>query len=185
MKCAIHSSIDTDISCSKCASALCNECNVGGAEPDAICSRCLAMAAVSDFGEDQLSREQQLEEWQQAKQNQVSTKRVIQISIVVAALLIVPFQLISLSSSEPIPLTTNMNDPEELTEECILNLLEISDLLQQGLLPETDFKCPASPDPYIITYQGDNIIVEDPHPELHGYSRMSVSKNNPFPEIVE
>jgi len=185
MKCAVHSSIDTDTRCVKCASALCDECNVGSGKLDAICSRCLAMAAVSDFDIDEQHREQQFEEKQQAKQNQVSTKRVSQFAIILIAFLIVPLQLLSLSSSEPIPLTTNMNDPEELTEECILNLLEISDLLQQGLLPEIDFKCPASPDPYVITYQGENIIVDDPHPELHGFSRMSVSKDNPFPEIVD
>ena len=143
------------------------------------------MDAVSQFDEDEIHREQQFEEKQQAKQDRVSTKRILQIAIVVTAVLVVPFQLANRSRDTIIPLTTNINDPEELAEECILNLLEISDLLQQDLLPEADFKCPASPDPYIITYRGDDIIFEDPHPELHGYSRMSVSKNNPFPEIVE
>ncbi|MBL4573904.1 MAG: hypothetical protein JKY86_12645 [Gammaproteobacteria bacterium] len=185
MKCAIHPSVETEVACSQCNTPLCEDCNVGSSEANAICSRCSALTAATDFEADQLSREKVLEEKLKAKEKKSSSSRHAQIALIIVALIIVPIQLLSLSSNTIPEPAINRNDPIEVTEECILNLLIIADLLQEGEVPATDFTCPASNDPYIITYTDNDVIVEDPHPELHGYSQMSVSKNNPFPEIIE
>jgi hypothetical protein len=185
MKCSVHASVETETVCSKCDTPLCDDCNVAATDKAAICTRCVALGAISDFDDQELLQEQQLAAHREAKEKQLSTTRKLQIGVVVLALFLVPLQIILLSGSEtPIPIV-NINDSEEVTEECIRNLLVISDLLQEDLLPPDDLRCPASPVPYRVIYDGDNVIVEDPHPELHGYSRMSVSKYNPFPVIIE
>ena len=39
-------------------------------------------------------------------------------------------------------------------------------------------------EPQIVTRVGDDIIVSHPSPELLGYSRIVVTKNNPVPVLV-
>lgn len=51
MKCLTHPAVDAITNCSVCNSPLCDECDVSVDGSNAICSRCIALAAVSDFGE--------------------------------------------------------------------------------------------------------------------------------------
>lgn len=184
MKCKAHPTKNAIANCTVCKSPLCEECNVSNIAGNAMCSQCIALAAVSDFEMAEADREKQFQEHEEAKKEKGKRVVVIQFIVIVLALIIIPIQLIS-SLQEPELVPLDLSDPDEITDQCILNLFIISDMLQLGELPGVDFKCPASDDPYIVIQNADDIIVRDPHPELHGFTEMSVSRNNPFPEIVD
>lgn len=183
MKCQTHPTEIAVANCSVCNSPLCEECDVSTETDNAICSRCIALAAVSDFVEAEADREKLFQEHEEAKKEKGKRVVIVQYAIIVLALIILPIQLLTtLQVPEPVPL--DLSDPDEVTDQCILNLFIISDMLQLGELPDNDFKCPASDDAYIVIQTAEDIIVRDPHPELHGFTAMSVSRNNPFPQIV-
>lgn len=114
----------------------------------------------------------------------ITRSRLIQFAVIAIAVVIIPLQLFrNFNTSEPGVLV--FSDPDEITDECIYNLFLIGEMLQQDELPEDDFKCPASDDPYIILKTEDDIIVNDPNPQLHGFQSMSVSKHDPYPKLVD
>ena len=184
MKCQTHPTEIAIANCSVCNAPLCKECDVSAEADNAICSRCIALAAISDFGEAEADREKQLQENEEAKKEKGKRVVIAQYAIIFIALIIMPIQLLT-TWQVPDPVPLDLSDPDEVTDQCILNLFIISDMLQLGEIPDSDFKCPASDDPYIVIQTAEDIIVRDPHPELHGFTAMSVSRNNPFPEIVD
>jgi len=184
MKCSTLPNVEATSNCSHCGSALCVECDANEAGDVSICIRCVALAAVSDFGVKEQEREKRVKDQESVKEGKGKQTVKIQYAILALAVIVVPLQLFSMVAGPELS-PIDLNDPEEVTDECILNLFVISDMLQLGELPANDFKCPATNDPYIVIQTADDIIVRDPHPELHGFVEMSVSQNNPFPELVE
>lgn len=187
MKCKTHPAVDAVCNCADCDDPLCSQCNVSTEDTEPRCSRCAALAALSEFDEDEESRAQKELEKEQEKAEKNKPGRFLQYAVIVAAMVIVPYQFSGyfIQSDNLNADDLVLTDPDEITDECIYNLFLISEMLLAGQTPGDDIKCPASDDPYIVTVTNDDIIVRDPHPELHGYIEMSVSRNNPEPIILE
>ena len=114
MKCQTHPTEIAIANCSVCNAPLCEECDVSAAADDAICSRCIALTAVSDFGEAEVDREKQFQEHQEAKKEKGKRVVIVQYAIIVLALIILPIQLLTtLQMPEPVPL--DLSDPDEVT----------------------------------------------------------------------
>ena len=105
---------------------------------------------------------------------------VLLISLIIVAIQM-PKLLASFEEAQPVRQGTYSTDSE--TDQCITNLWQISKRLQEGKPVGTDIVCPASKKPYIVEGTGKTLTVRCPNPELHGFSLIRVSRNNPIPEV--
>ncbi len=105
-------------------------------------------------------------------------------AIIIGALIFIPVRYFTLYE-QPDPAPVDLNDPYEVTEEAILNLWLISDMLAEGTMPPVDFICPGGSEAYEVQFIDGDIVVSDPHPEVHGFVSMTVSKNKPVPELID
>lgn len=180
MKCSTHQTVDAIANCSKCNTPLCGECIVSKEGDAPMCVRCIALSAVADFGTAEAAKSERRKQVEVDKETRGGSRIKIQVAIIAIALIIVPIQFYNLFKG-PGPYVIDETDQYEVTDFCILNLWEISDQLQQGILPGKEFRCPIHGQEYIVTHTGENIIVSDPNPELHDYVEFSVSKDDPIP----
>jgi hypothetical protein len=70
-------------------------------------------------------------------------------------------------------------------DRCIGNLWRISKILQDTGSPDNPFTCPESGKPYVINNTVTDTVVECPSPELHNVKSVRISRNTPFPEVIQ
>jgi hypothetical protein len=73
----------------------------------------------------------------------------------------------------------------ENTDKCVRNLWRIARLLQEGKQPGPDLVCPETGRAYVVTTGEDDTVVNCPNPEVHGLTKMSVSRKHSVPRIVK
>ena len=70
-------------------------------------------------------------------------------------------------------------------QACLTVFRQIGVFLEQDRPPPDDLRCDASGVPNIVTREAGDVIVEYPHPDFYGLSRIFVSKLNAEPTLVE
>ena len=180
MKCEYHRDVNAVTNCSACNTPLCGECIASKEGAALLCRRCTALGAVADLGKAQAAKVEQQKQQEADKEKRGGRWVKVQIAIIAIALIIIPIQIYKLFKG-PEPHVIDKTDTEEVTDVCILNLWKISDQLQRGILPGEEFRCPFNGQTYIVTHTEDDIVASDPNPELHGYTEIKVSKNEPVP----
>ncbi len=70
-------------------------------------------------------------------------------------------------------------------ENCMLVFWEIAEMLQNNRVPPPSMQCTEAGAPMLVTQLDNDVIVRHPRPDLHGFSEIVVSRNNPIPEIIE
>ena len=188
MKCNKHTSIEATAHCLVCNIPLCDDCIVNNDKSIPQCANCASFKTMADGGKAQdiqteKRRDQESKEKEISARGKEKKKLGLELSIIVVGLAFIAFQYASFYKPQdysPIDKT----DVVGITDYCLFNLLEISDLLLKGLLPGDEYRCPLTNTPYLVTHEHDDIIVSEPNPEYHGFSTMSVSKNNPEPLLI-
>jgi len=115
-----------------------------------------------------------------------SRKKVVaQWIVLLVCFAIIAFQMPKLFAAfkEDQPIRQGTYETNAQTDQCINNLWHISKLLQDGRLPGNDIVCPASGKPYVIVKAGEDTVARCPNPGLHGFSKISVSRRSPCPEV--
>jgi hypothetical protein len=69
-------------------------------------------------------------------------------------------------------------------ESCVQKFWKIAEVLQNNGPLNDSYNCAGTNLPNVITRVGNDIIVNHPQPQLLGYSKIVVSKNNPVPELI-
>lgn len=107
---------------------------------------------------------------------------ILFISIIVIAIQI-PKLISVFEEKRPVRRGTYSTDAR--TDQCIRNLWRISKLMQEGKLFTKELVCPVSKEPYVIIITATDTVVECPNPEIHGCSKIQVSKKNSIPEVIK
>jgi hypothetical protein len=148
----------------------------------------LALQAVEDFKKEELARHQKKTFQGRKKDKKIKNRIVFQWLVLIACLCIIAYQIpvfFSINSSGEKPLRNGAYDTDDLTDQCIKNLWQISRLIQEGEMPNTSLVCPASNKPYDVIRTDGDIIVRSPNPELYGFKDIQVSKKKPIPELIK
>lgn len=188
MKCNRHTSIEATTYCLVCNTPLCDECIANNNKSAPQCADCISFSTMAESGkrrdiQAEKHREHKSEEKEISVREKEKKRLRLELSIIVIGLTFIAFQYASFNrihNYSPIDKT----DVVGITDYCMLNLLEISSLLQKGLLPDDDYRCPLTNMPYLVTHEDGDIIVSEPNPEYYGFTAMSVSRNNPEPLLI-
>jgi len=158
--------------------------NQGGS----MCSRCIALGALSDFSEQENDQIRETEDLQTEKEERSAKWQKTQIAIIVIAILFVSYQFYSafnpsrgLSDAE----IRAIDSAEDNENECVLILWEIGERLQSNQLPTDSMRCQGMSTPFIVSRSAGDILVSHPNPTTFGYRTMSVSKSDAEPLLVE
>lgn len=144
--------------------------------------------ALEDFKKENITREEERDAREVAKEKKKTYKILFQWMLIVISLIIIVIQipdLISVVNREAKPIRNGTYATDALTDQCITNLWKISGLLQKGYLPGDEILCPASQQPYLVTETADDVIVKSPNSKLYGFSEMRVSRMKPVPELIK
>lgn len=173
MKCATHPAVEAVATCSGCGSNLCDECDVSEKNSQALCVRCIAIQAVSDFTSQEKQQTEKLAKHSVRLDKKVKRGGVVKLAIVAIGLFVVPTQLMLRSDSAGYIESLELSD--QAIHRCLNHFWEMSSLLKNGEVPAADLRCPVTNQPYLIEEQDGHIVIRDPNPELHGYSDMWIS----------
>ena len=191
MNCFYHPDKRAETQCSGCGKNLCEQCSVAQKNGSALCSRCIALGAAEDASRGIESRIAEKERQAELKAARKYKRRrsvlLAQYLLIIIGLIVMAIQaprIIALFEKEK-PLRHGTYDTDSLTDQCIMDLWEISKLLQEGRLPGDDVLCPASERPYEIIKSDSDVIVRSPNPELYGFREIRVSKLKPVPELIK
>lgn len=109
--------------------------------------------------------------------------KFLQWTVIGTSIIFIAAQVINNSATEPPPdllRSKTLDSQEDLSERCMVMMEEIQLLLVEGDIDAIQYyRCPLHDQPYVITYDGDTIVVSDPDPALHGFRTVSVSNKNP------
>jgi len=186
MNCVYHPDIAATANCSVCGKALCSECAGADGENGSICSRCVAVKAAQDMGTE---IDQRKEDQKQREERQKRKKRLrilVQWLIAGACVAVIISQapeFIAMLNKEEKPIRIGTYQTDARTDQCLTNLWQISNLLQQKKLPGNEIRCPAGDKPYQVVQEKSNTTVHCPTPGQHGFGDIQVSSTNPVPRI--
>lgn len=189
--CPYHPRSVAEFHCSECNIAMCGLCNVSKAGEPPLCRQCEAHLEESDSKSHESSLEDKQEKLRRAEEEYVQKiqkpqrqKVVLQVGVIVLAVFISTFQFYRLETSNQ-DYAIDLSDEFEIADECIQILFDVGDLLEQEALLDERLSCPGSNETLRITRSQDNVVVTVPNPERYGFSEMSVSLNNPIPDLVD
>jgi len=185
MRCTNHPSIETDFWCKACKQPICEQCDLAQDPKIHQCAKCVASSAVEDFDRESESLAENLAAIEEKSEQQQARATRIKWSIVLAAVIIVPWRLSSYFEIDPSVISALPIYEKDLVDECIYTLLEVSDLLQAGLRPPLDMRCAGSNLSLLVQESASNTIVSVQDPQNFGFSTMSVSQNDPIPRLVD
>jgi len=189
MKCKAHPTIEAIAHCLVCDSPVCKGCIANGNESAPQCARCVSFNSMAETENAQIIQTEQLKQQEAEEKERISREKEkkqlrLKLGVIVFGLIIIVIQFILVN--KPVSfIPPDKTDDVEMTDYCLLNLLEISALLKQEQFSVEDFRCPHTNTLYRVTHKDGDIVVSDPNPEFHGYLEMSVSKNNPEPTLIE
>jgi len=188
MKCNKHTNVEATAYCLVCNTPLCDECIANNNKDTPQCVNCTSFNAMADSGEIQdiqseKDRKQKIEDEETSDKKKGKKKLGLKLSIITVCLVFIAFQFASFYKT-PDYSPIDKTDVVGITDYCMFNLLEISNLLQKGILPGEEYRCPLTNTPYLVTQEHGDIVVSDPNSEYHGFTEMSVSKNNPEPLLI-
>lgn len=185
MRCVNHPASETDFWCRYCRQPVCEKCDLSQDRNLHTCSKCLARSAVSDFGLEELAREEALQVLQDKSEQSKSRTEKSKYAIVILAAIVVPWRLIAYFGANQDSLLSELTEGKDIVNECIYRLLEASDKIQSGERPGSGATCASSDMPLLVVQAGDELTVEVQDPQTYGYSVMRVSRANPIPLLIE
>jgi hypothetical protein len=183
MKCATHHTKEAITTCSQCRTPLCDICIHTKTESTAMCSRCSALSAVSDFVSHEKVREETYVKQEEKSVKKTKRKTKIQYVIIAIALVIVTVQISKLTGTSSY--IKDLEPSEQFVHLCLDNFWKFSKILKEGEALGEDVFCPLSNQPYIIENNNGNIVIRDPAPESHGFAEMWISSDWPEPVLRE
>ena len=200
MKCQNHPNAAAIENCARCEQPLCGMCANFTAE-DVLCEPCVeirenekAVAAQTQKLDqpDPATVAQTYDEalLEAAKKQPKSSGPLLNILIIAACGVILAVRLLffstpdsntaALSSANGLQLQTMTS-----LAQCMVLFRQIGANLVNGGMPSPNINCSGTDETLIIRETADNVIVQYPTPETFGYSEISVSRNNPNPQIIE
>ena len=165
-----------EMRCKGCGRLLSGE---GEPAEEAYCSQCLIERAEKYIGEAPVEKRtfrpfRETMPW-----------KIAMVLILLIGLGFLAYQVPRLMTAfkEPKPIRTGSDQTDELTDQCIQKLWQISHLMQQGRSSDVSgLLCPASKKPYVLV-AGAEWEARCPNPAVHGFRDLLVRKTNPVPEL--
>jgi len=189
--CPYHPRSIAEFHCSECNTAMCALCNVAKVGESPLCRQCETFLEENASKKQESSLEYRQEKLREAENEYIQKiekhgkqKSLMQMVVIVLAVFIAPFQFYR-SDSNTQNYSINLLDEFEIADECIQILFDVADLLEQDASLDEALSCPGSNETLRINRTQDNVEVTVLNPERYGFSKMSVSLNQPIPELID
>lgn len=195
MKCKNHPGVIAIENCSNCNTPMCGVCS-NFTDSGVLCDRCIDVAHIADFVSAQGKQADEVKilttdrkttgdkAKKLTRQESIERREKMYMAILVLSFLFISFRVYTSIGATSI-LTQQQIQAEEVAINqlnlCVMVFWEIAAQLQNNQEPEQSLACAESDELNIISRDNDDIIVTHPHPELLGYSEISVRKSNPVP----
>lgn len=138
--------------------------------------------AIAEFAKDEAERDRKKQEKKPKKD-----RRPIYYGIIAVCIVIIAFQIpkiVSLSKEAPKPNRLGAAQTDEQTDACINNLWSILQSLQLKETDISEYSCPLTKKPYILTKNKDGYTVECPNALRHGFTHVRITTSKPIPELI-
>ena len=190
MKCSSHPNIEAVASCASCDVPLCENCANEDGNSGYLCSRCVAVSAVAEFGEDSDHLQQQTE-LREAEGGAGQLKsRKAQYGIIIVCLLIIATQIPNVffetganDATTPLVVTQEV----DYTGHCLGFLYEAAALSEAGDLVVTrsviEENC-VSP-PFTVSETATKFVIASPSAVIYRFSEIHVDREDLTPEILD
>ena len=159
----------------------CKKCGKVLNSDDLYCGQCQVELAEEDIDD---IEEEIVEENSPGRSRR---KRAVQLVILAVLIGVIILQAPKFFAAfdEPQPIRKGTYETDAQTDLCISNLWQISRMLEEGTLPDSNIACPESGKPYIVIEDSVNTTVLCPNPQQHGLMEIRVSKLYPCPEVKQ
>ena len=185
MRCAVHAERDSVGECVSCGKPICDLCATPQGGGEVICKDCLANRAAEEIAGHQRKRPTKKAATQVGVTPSGLLARRARLVLILVCLVV-----ISLRVSEsvglmqrPQDLRMGPYDTDAVTDECVEHLWWVAAKIQGGEMPR-DIVCPASGKPYVLKDEDGVIKARCPNPEMHGFSEMVVTTEEPCPRLI-